>query len=210
MVNSVDIFMLVMSIVFFLPYRTLPFSTETNNFNTFDIVCLSAYFFSVHLITTYCLVYRSDINNEVILHPYLPAHWHYTSLAHTKHTFSRVLCTPSHKYTHIVIHMMYTHKETQARTHWLTALIWLNIQLLISRSRFDIRWGRERGWFSIWECDWSTKCWHYYDTRGGNAFNDSTPKWFIVPSNINKTKIICFFFVIFFYCIVFGNNFFVD
>lgn len=151
-----------MNIFFFLPiftsdadflYETIPFLAEINNFNTFDIVCLSAYFFSIHLTTTYCLVYRSDINNEVILHPYSPAHWHY-SRAYIQHT--RTLATRDYA----VCRTPYTNAYNGSTLIWRAYLL---VSVLI-------RW--EDG---FWLCERMngselehTQCWHNTSVQGGD------------------------------------------
>lgn len=125
--------------VFFFFYEMILFSTEINNFTTFDIFCLSAFFFSIHLTTTYCLVYRSDINNEIILHhPYSPAHWHHTR-AYKAHilsladAFMYTFNTAQHTYKH-------THKHTNVRSHIGCAHLAASISTHLVHVSALIRW----------------------------------------------------------------------
>lgn len=76
------------------------FSGKNKQFQYYirHLLPFSVDFFSIHLTTTYCLAYRSDINNEVIL------------CTHTSTKYQH-----SHSYT--LTHSAYANTNTHARTH---------------------------------------------------------------------------------------------
>lgn len=132
----------------------------------------SAHFFSIHLTTTYCLVYRSDINNEVIL--FTHTHQHIDiRLAHTQLTHILFFSRERLMYTFNTAHT-YQHKDTHARR---THTPYMRCAHLASISTHLIRvslWLDERGWcfffafrFHANGSDWSSHaCWHCW-FKGG-------------------------------------------